>query len=173
MTIQELGSLGEFVGAIGVIVTLIYLAIQIRQNTAMLKQQSLSVTGAAETEGAAETLDIYLATARDASLASLIYKGIRSFEALTQEERFRFSAYWHGCFMTHQNFYLQHLRGALSDKAWGTYSRNIDQYMRLSGVIEWWSHGARAVFDEDFQAYIDAKVPASRLEPVPSSTVAK
>ena len=33
MTIIELGALGEFVGAIAVVATLIYLAVQIRQNT--------------------------------------------------------------------------------------------------------------------------------------------
>ena len=33
MTINELGSLGEFIGSIGIVVTLIYLAIEIRQNT--------------------------------------------------------------------------------------------------------------------------------------------
>jgi hypothetical protein len=33
MSIIELGALGEFVGAIGVVVTLAYLAVQIRQNT--------------------------------------------------------------------------------------------------------------------------------------------
>ena len=32
-TIQDLGAAGEFVGAIGVVVTLVYLAYQIRQNT--------------------------------------------------------------------------------------------------------------------------------------------
>ena len=42
MTILEiseiLGNLGEFVGAIGVVVTLVYLAYQIRQNTRQLEQ---------------------------------------------------------------------------------------------------------------------------------------
>ena len=33
MTIVELGALGEFVAAIAVVITLIYLALQIRQNT--------------------------------------------------------------------------------------------------------------------------------------------
>ncbi len=33
MTLNELGSLGEFVGAIAVVISLIYLAIQIRHNT--------------------------------------------------------------------------------------------------------------------------------------------
>lgn len=37
---QLLGNLGEFVGAIAVVVTLAYLAVQIRQNTAQLKLQT-------------------------------------------------------------------------------------------------------------------------------------
>ena len=40
MTIFELGAVGEFVGAIGVVITLGYLAFQIRQNTLQLKSQS-------------------------------------------------------------------------------------------------------------------------------------
>ena len=38
MSIIELGALGEFLGSIGVIATLIYLAIQIRQNTHSLDE---------------------------------------------------------------------------------------------------------------------------------------
>ncbi len=33
MTLQDLGNIGEFVAAIGVIISLVYLARQIRQNT--------------------------------------------------------------------------------------------------------------------------------------------
>jgi hypothetical protein len=37
VSIQDLGAIGEFVGSIGVIVTLVYLAIQIRANTRAIK----------------------------------------------------------------------------------------------------------------------------------------
>ena len=33
MTIQDLGAVGEFIGGVAVLVTLIYLAVQIKQNT--------------------------------------------------------------------------------------------------------------------------------------------
>ncbi len=39
MTITELGALGEFVGAIAVVATLAYLAVQVRQNTRMMRAQ--------------------------------------------------------------------------------------------------------------------------------------
>jgi hypothetical protein len=46
-TIQDLGAVGEFVGAIGVVFTLGYLAFQIRQNTFQLEQNALTTKAAA------------------------------------------------------------------------------------------------------------------------------
>ena len=50
MTISELGSLGEFVGSLAVVVTLIYLTTQLRQNTKAVRAASTqaldrSITG--------------------------------------------------------------------------------------------------------------------------------
>ena len=41
MSIIELGALGEFVGSIGVVATLIYLAVQIRKNSKQLRLSSI------------------------------------------------------------------------------------------------------------------------------------
>ena len=38
MTIQELGSIGELIGAIATVATLVYLALQIRQNSFLQRQ---------------------------------------------------------------------------------------------------------------------------------------
>lgn len=46
-TIQDLGAVGEFIGAIGVVVTLGYLAFQIRQNTSQLERNALTTKAAA------------------------------------------------------------------------------------------------------------------------------
>ena len=40
MSISELGSLGEFIGSIAVLVTLVYLVFQLRQNTLSMRSQS-------------------------------------------------------------------------------------------------------------------------------------
>ena len=44
MTIQDLGSIGEFVASIGVIVSLVYLAVQIRQNSKQLGDSAKQAT---------------------------------------------------------------------------------------------------------------------------------
>ena len=38
MTIMELGAIGEFIGSIAVLATLVYLALQVRKNTAQQKR---------------------------------------------------------------------------------------------------------------------------------------
>ena len=43
MNIMELGALGEFVGSVGVIATLVYLAVQIRQNSRQISENVKSL----------------------------------------------------------------------------------------------------------------------------------
>ena len=40
MSLQDIGSIGELVGAIATVATLFYLAVQIRQNTAQLRESA-------------------------------------------------------------------------------------------------------------------------------------
>ncbi len=50
MTIAELGSIGEFVGSLAVLITLVYLAIQIRQSKKLLEEnQRIALSQAFET----------------------------------------------------------------------------------------------------------------------------
>ena len=49
LTIQDLGALGEFLGSIAVLVTLVYLALQTRQNTAAIGAQ-LDAAAIAQTQ---------------------------------------------------------------------------------------------------------------------------
>lgn len=39
MSIVELGALGEFVGALGVVASLIYVGVQVRQNTRVVRSE--------------------------------------------------------------------------------------------------------------------------------------
>ncbi|MEM1434399.1 MAG: hypothetical protein AAGG11_10120 [Pseudomonadota bacterium] len=44
MSIQDWGAVGELIGGLAVIATLIYLALQIRQNTAMITAQAVQAS---------------------------------------------------------------------------------------------------------------------------------
>lgn len=81
MSIEELGSLGEIVGAIAVVVSLIALAIQMRQNTRAIHAQA--ARDAEATWGA-----FYLELGRDAEMSLLTEKLLlsRGKDEFTKEE---------------------------------------------------------------------------------------
>ena len=81
MTIETLGSLGDFLGGLAVIASLLYLAVQIRQNTKAIRSSSYH-------QAAEQTWNYCLAVAGDASLAEILARRT-SGEALTPSEQIR------------------------------------------------------------------------------------
>ena len=87
---EILGNLGEFVGAIGVVVTLVYLAYQIRQNTRQLEQ---NVTIAKATAVNASTIaqsDIRRSVYETEEMSEIFRKGLEEPKDLSESELFRF-----------------------------------------------------------------------------------
>ena len=83
---QLLGNYGEFFGAIAVVVTLGYLAVQIRHNTNATK----AATSFALNESLADTMG---ALRSDGELAEIWLKGMQDVGSLTSVEHVRFSAH--------------------------------------------------------------------------------
>ena len=79
MSIQDLGALGEVVGSIGIVISLIYLALQTRANTRTLKSQTRSsITD--------QILSVQIATFQSAEFQSAFRKVINA-EPLTDIDR--------------------------------------------------------------------------------------
>lgn len=121
MTILELGALGEFVGAIGVIATLVYLAMQIRQNTRSM-EEGKRLALAQTYQMRADALQTMLVQAANSEhigpilvkLTSLGYpENVGAIEQLTTEERGRFRQ-WQIAQQTHwDNLFYQYQQGFL------------------------------------------------------------
>lgn len=124
MTIMELGALGEFVGAIAVVVTLVYLAVQIRQNTrAMEENRRLALAQTYQMRS--DALQSMLVHAADSQyigplITELTQHGypedVSALDRLTPEQRGRFRQ-WHIAQQTHwDNLFYQYQQGYLSDE---------------------------------------------------------
>ena len=121
MTILELGAVGEFVGAVGVIVTLAYLAVQIRQNTrAMEDGKRLALAQTYQMR--ADALQSMLVQAANSDhvgtiLVKLTSHGypedIGALDQLSADERGRFRQ-WQIAQQTHwDNLFYQYQQGFL------------------------------------------------------------
>ena len=83
MNIQDLGSIGELVAALATLLTLGYLAIQLKQNTRALRSQTFQQS----------SMDMSLtanAISSDGELARIVVKASDSLDDLSPEERIRF-----------------------------------------------------------------------------------
>ena len=98
MTIQELGSLGEFVGAIAVMVTLVYLAVQTRL-TRKAAEETAKFSSMQMLQGVADMYSRWRLARMDPELAELLVKA-RGRENLTEAEQVIFSSACEELFFT-------------------------------------------------------------------------
>ena len=158
MTIIELGALGEFLGAIGVIATLAYLAIQIRQNTRSLNaSQRLALAQTYQMR--ADALQNMLVQAAESErigpiiskLTSVGYpEDVTSLDQLSVAERGSFRQ-WQIAQQTHwDNMFYQYQQGFLDDEYYRDSFR--ERVRRLAPI---WQAlgvtGSRRSFSEEIQ----------------------
>ena len=152
MTIMELGALGEFVGSIGVIATRVYLAIQIRQNSAATKAQAVQTTSD-------KMVDISLAMAADGFWSDLVNRAQVDYRELSADERNRVGWLWFAVMRGQETLYHHYLQGNVDAKVWDSYAQAIRQNVKMRGFRQWWAINADSYpFAADFQAYVDEAV---------------
>ena len=100
MNWDAIGAVAETLGAIGVIATLAYLAVQIRQNSRELSSSSRRAT---QSSIFAQNLQ----AAENPELVALLMKGMNNYSELAPEERARFHYYWQTTFITYQEAFLE------------------------------------------------------------------
>ncbi len=147
MTIQDLGSLGEFVAAVATIATLGYLAVQLRQNTATVR----TGTSAAISESLARVLEV---VGSDPRTARLWIRGLGGDPSLDPEDVLQFGLLF-GSFMRRiENAYYQQLRGFVDSEQWQTTERTLSSVMGSMGGKGWWAR-SRHIYSDRFAMYVD------------------
>ena len=146
MNWQAIGAIGEATGAVAVIATLIYLAIQIRQNTAQQR------TSAAETTQR-EFNDFRLLLFESRDVAQLYLSGLNDLENLDEVDRLRFRAGFIGMIAAVGSRFDRIKEGALELEE--GYLENLIQPMfSTKGALEIWNE-TRYQFSPEFQRFVE------------------
>jgi len=130
LTLQDLGNLGEFMGALGVIVSLVYLARQMHQNTT-------SVRAASFNSMVENSLRLLEHTFIDSEFASFLHKAETDPSALSPEERVRWDSYMTAVYRHFGNLVYQHRVGALDQEMWESYERTLGLRLRMPSWRVW------------------------------------
>ena len=108
MNWEAVGAIAEAFGAIGVIATLGYLAVQIRQNSRLIKLSNTYQVLDASRQS-------FLASLAQTDIPAVIAKASAG-ETLSEQERIAHQFWFNAQMRNFENAYLQHQSGALDDK---------------------------------------------------------
>jgi hypothetical protein len=152
MNWEAIGALAELGGALGVIASLVYLGIQIRQNTHSARE--------ATWHSVLRDLQQFRSLiAQDPEIARVYREGLRDMKSLNDDDRWRFGALMQSLYSVFELVFrardesqFQHY---LDDLAW-TAGR--------PGARDWWSK-AKRLYSPDFQRFVDETLESSRKPP--------
>jgi hypothetical protein len=116
MTLNDLANLEQIIGALAVVISLIYVALQIRQNTNAIR----SATAQTVHEHFANW---YHLIAADAELAQIAANGLPDYASLSEKEKVRFVATFMSFLSYSQNAFLKWREGLLKPALWLGWSR--------------------------------------------------
>ena len=132
MDLDSLAKLGEFVGGFFVVVSLVYLAHQVRQNTRSLR-----------TENYARVLDRMSALQSrlsvDPHLNRILVVGAEDPGRLSRSERIRFSWALYELFGAAEFMYHQSREKALPPVVWARWEATLVWWLSHAGMRAWWA----------------------------------
>ena len=149
MTLDQLGNIGEFVGSIAVIISLIYLAIQIRSNT---EAERTSTYQAVVSDFGA--LNNTMASTPE--LSHLFVRAMEDYHQLSSDEKARVSQLFFQCFHYFENMFYQNQKGYLDEEVWTGWKRLMLTYHSRPGFQTWWEH-RRDVYSESFAVFLETE----------------
>jgi hypothetical protein len=153
VTIEQLGSIGEIVGALATVATLGYLAVQIRANTRMMRTQAGHASQA-------HTAQLAIGIAHDQQLAGIFRRGLASFDSLEPDEQIQFT-FLFSQFLSSAEMVFRDVENGVSDppafeRAW----TSIRPLVRAPGGRAFWERQGRVSYPPDFHSFVESELSA-------------
>lgn len=156
MSLSDLASLGSFVNGVAVLISVIYLALQVRQTK---RNQQIAIRHTRATR----IVELQLALA-DAGVAGAWLHGAGSPQQVTPVELGQFINLCRAMFFHFEDSFYQREEGLLNDDAFRTVVAGVRLSARSPGWRAAWKV-ARPNFGGKFLAFMDEAVAASAAEP--------
>lgn len=145
--VQTIGVLAN----IGVLAGIVFLAIEIRQNTSARYAESREAVLSASREE-------ILVTIEDPRLIFALTNS----DQLTPEENVRLDGYLSVVLRAREFAWLQYRDGAIDDTQWNTEFNVLAAYFDSSRTRLWWEKIGRQLFSAEFVNFVDAEILSNR-----------
>ncbi len=143
MTLEQYGYLAEIIGVIIVVVTLLYLSVQVRQGAHLMRSESRQ----ALTNNQREVLFSYLDNMD-------LFDKMADPQKLSQADQRRFSVIWMANMRNREHEWFQYKDGILDEPTWLSYREIIRLTLSSKRHRTWWNK-MKLVFDSEFVEIVD------------------
>jgi len=147
MNWEAISAIGEIVGATAVVVTLIYLAVQVRQGTRATQAVSIQTASSLDQE-------FLLAIGADAATSEMWATYMSKPETLPHDQQLRGSYLIASVVRRLENIYLQKRLGAISEEGWRSRQQMFVGIARSAGYAAFLNSPPAAFFGQDFGDYM-------------------
>ena len=156
MTLQDLSSIGEIVGAVAVVVSLVYLAIQVRQNTQQMRENSQINRLMLQENFVSGQQHALLSLSMDPEFFRVWREGSRNVDNISAEDQERFGL------LLYSQMYRYHLMYQASSIEPQERKRAMLQVERMAHLSNfrawWWRQRPYFAFDPGFCKMVDEQV---------------
>jgi hypothetical protein len=140
----------QIVAGIAVVLSIIYLALQLKQNTRAVRLNTL--------HGISEAFRAqYALVGASEAVASVYMKGLSQPDELNQAERVQFYALMHNQVRSYENAFYQHTEGALDERYWAGMLGQMVNTSSQPGFVQYWND-RRSWYSDAFQHHMEQVV---------------
>jgi len=156
---QLLGNYGEFLGAIAVVVTLIYLAIQVRHSKEATEANTKSLNLQSYQAWQAANVQINMGLSNPAQ-SEIIARGTGDSSNLTLETWNSFGVMYLAIFQMAQSTDYLYRAGLLDHDLWDAEMNRAAGILAVPGVRQWWDAGAKSQLTQRFAEFLESVQPS-------------
>ena len=147
LKLTELASIAEIIGAFAVVISLIYVGVQVNDSAGAVRSASANDANVA-------LQSWYMQIGSDQQTSELFYEALTSEEALSNQEEFQFLMMFHGIFLAFQNGFLLAEEGTIDVELREGLTSVILGVKELPGMRRYWRQ-RRSYLHPEFAEYVD------------------
>jgi hypothetical protein len=153
---QDLGSLGELVSA--VVISLVYLVFQIRQNTGQINQNTKAVRAAAIDSSVGHIMNVRQAIFESEAVAHIFHAGGSDPSSLSEEELVRYRLMTHNVIWSIWNIFSQSRYAELPTEIWTSQIPLLARLLSSAGGEWFWTnygHELEQPFQDEVRRFLE------------------
>ena len=156
MKLQDLASIAEILGGVAVIVSLIYVGVQVNDNTSAIRS-------AAASDATTTMQSWYVEMGSNRQASDVWFNAMTSAEPLPPGDEFQFMMSMHVAILGMQNSYLLAKEGTLDAEFREAVTTAIVAVKDLPGMSRFWTQ-RREFFHTGFAEYVDGLLAQDAIE---------